>query len=361
MGYELPTDLNTPDELCFGAIGASFVPFDVDVIDYNWTLTNLNLLSGQGEEFIEYEGIAIGSAEVCLEIETDCGFQGPVCEQLEILETPDPLITPVDPSCIFMLDVISSADPSNQIDWTLLTGPGSVGFDSPNDPSTTINFSDPGVYLIQITETNSICSESEEIEITILDDLEIDNLSFDCNAGNEYVVSFDIVTGIEPYEVNGNMIVGSFFESNPIMSGDDFFFEIFDDLGCSTIVEGNFECPCLSDAGTMPFDLIESCVLDNDLIIVEWNDDGLLDFNDVGTFILHDSQDDFLGDILTVNEFGEFEYTSDLIPGQTYYISYVVGDELNGTVDLDDLCLSCLLYTSPSPRDRTRSRMPSSA
>ena len=25
------------------------------------------------------------------------------------------------------------------------------------------------------------------------------------------------------------------------------------------------------------------------------------------------------------------------------------------------LCLGCLLYTSPSPRDRTRSRMPSSA
>ena len=26
-----------------------------------------------------------------------------------------------------------------------------------------------------------------------------------------------------------------------------------------------------------------------------------------------------------------------------------------------DLCRACLLYTSPSPRDRTRSRMPSSA
>ena len=26
-----------------------------------------------------------------------------------------------------------------------------------------------------------------------------------------------------------------------------------------------------------------------------------------------------------------------------------------------DLCIICLLYTSPSPRDRTRSRMPSSA
>ena len=27
----------------------------------------------------------------------------------------------------------------------------------------------------------------------------------------------------------------------------------------------------------------------------------------------------------------------------------------------DELIVSCLLYTSPSPRDRTRSRMPSSA
>ena len=34
----------------------------------------------------------------------------------------------------------------------------------------------------------------------------------------------------------------------------------------------------------------------------------------------------------------------------------------NKVVILDfDLCSICLLYTSPSPRDRTRSRMPSSA
>jgi len=32
-----------------------------------------------------------------------------------------------------------------------------------------------------------------------------------------------------------------------------------------------------------------------------------------------------------------------------------------GIGDLLDLVVSCLLYTSPSPRDRTRSRMPSSA
>ena len=34
----------------------------------------------------------------------------------------------------------------------------------------------------------------------------------------------------------------------------------------------------------------------------------------------------------------------------------------NGLIKIDDLYYStCLLYTSPSPRDRTRSRMPSSA
>ena len=30
-------------------------------------------------------------------------------------------------------------------------------------------------------------------------------------------------------------------------------------------------------------------------------------------------------------------------------------------IKFKDKCNSCLLYTSPSPRDRTRSRMPSSA
>ena len=41
------------------------------------------------------------------------------------------------------------------------------------------------------------------------------------------------------------------------------------------------------------------------------------------------------------------------------------GDEVvvsaNAVVDQKQIIIPCLLYTSPSPRDRTRSRMPSSA
>ena len=37
-----------------------------------------------------------------------------------------------------------------------------------------------------------------------------------------------------------------------------------------------------------------------------------------------------------------------------------IHEEVKSSLAIDKL-LSCLLYTSPSPRDRTRSRMPSSA
>ena len=51
----------------------------------------------------------------------------------------------------------------------------------------------------------------------------------------------------------------------------------------------------------------------------------------------------------------EFDSTTDwsgerILPGQVYAI-----------VGGDAVAWDCLLYTSPSPRDRTRSRMPSSA
>ena len=39
-----------------------------------------------------------------------------------------------------------------------------------------------------------------------------------------------------------------------------------------------------------------------------------------------------------------------------------INDEIvNSPERLEEMYRSCLLYTSPSPRDRTRSRMPSSA
>ena len=44
-----------------------------------------------------------------------------------------------------------------------------------------------------------------------------------------------------------------------------------------------------------------------------------------------------------------------------HYGPVLSGMSLGGQEDLMREFISCLLYTSPSPRDRTRSRMPSSA
>ena len=47
-----------------------------------------------------------------------------------------------------------------------------------------------------------------------------------------------------------------------------------------------------------------------------------------------------------------------------WYLRFKAGNWENGYYEIGenfDLVKDCLLYTSPSPRDRTRSRMPSSA
>ena len=65
------------------------------------------------------------------------------------------------------------------------------------------------------------------------------------------------------------------------------------------------------------------------------------------------------GNILTISIEGGNTMTADLtdIIGVDTDDQTITDLSLNGT----ELSITCLLYTSPSPRDRTRSRMPSSA
>ena len=73
-----------------------------------------------------------------------------------------------------------------------------------------------------------------------------------------------------------------------------------------------------------------------------------------------------VGVALAQAESGILEATDPTIlwAGELVEAPAAVGDDWEDpaeTFALDDLAPSCLLYTSPSPRDRTRSRMPSSA
>ena len=76
-------------------------------------------------------------------------------------------------------------------------------------------------------------------------------------------------------------------------------------------------------------------------------------------------QTDEFGVVSTPHIFGAIGQDEHTVGVQRMDRSLVVGDEDNSATEVSDsvenLCSACLLYTSPSPRDRQKSRMPSSA
>ena len=90
-------------------------------------------------------------------------------------------------------------------------------------------------------------------------------------------------------------------------------------------------------------------------------------FSDSDTPLLYDPDQNgnqSVRSLTTRDKFLEFDVPN--LPGQAYEVVLRVQNHV-GTTHRDTLIitieqpLDCLLYTSPSPRDRTRSRMPSSA
>lgn len=338
--YEIPEDLDSPDALCIGDIGFSSIPSSGSIISYTWTSTNLSIISGLDTEEVEYEPVAFGPATICLEIETDCGIQGPVCDEIDIFEFPNPVIEEVAPGCEFEVTLEASSSFGNDIEWDLISGPSGVSFDPDDTNITTAEFTEAGLYEISFTEFNSACEETVVIEVMILNELVTTNPEFICDLDNNYSVQFEIISGQSPYTVNGNTITGNIFTSQLIESGEDFQFTIEDDLGCSTELEGDYECPCITEAGTMSNEDLFLCIDFDEEAIAEWNEDGVFDNNDGVIYILHTDDDDELGDIIATSLDGVFEYIPEIIPGVTYYISLVAGNEENGVIDFDDPCLS---------------------
>ena len=72
-----------------------------------------------------------------------------------------------------------------------------------------------------------------------------------------------------------------------------------------------------------------------------------------------ESTDDDWDSVIGVNARGVFNLCRAFIPAMNKGGSIINIGSISGNVA--DPSMACLLYTSPSPRDRTRSRMPSSA
>ena len=102
-------------------------------------------------------------------------------------------------------------------------------------------------------------------------------------------------------------------------------------------------------------------------VVLSYNVDGpagLMSATDVDVYIqgAGDNVTDTDVDEITINETGNlYKGVFDLDDGSQFIRNPDLGASVGFTKNAGTSFMTCLLYTSPSPRDRTRSRMPSSA
>jgi hypothetical protein len=338
--YTFPPTFNSPVTGCVGDTFTSFIDPDPDILFYDWSGVGIDILSGGNSNEVSYVITESGIVEVCLEVETDCGLFGLECESINVNEVPQPQINDPDPTCEFSFPLDVLVDPGNDVSWIDVNGPSGITFTPPNAPNTVASVTQAGIYTIAIEENNNGCLGYDTVQVEVFESPEIVDTSFSCDINREFTLSFSIDGGVPPYVVNGNALTGNTFTSDPFPSGSNFFFTVVDDNGCEDEVSGVFDCPCVIDAGTMANNLLEACLDDNEAVSATFNNDATVGPNDIGWYYLHDNPGDQLGTIFDDNGTGIFAFVPGMVPGQTYYISYVVGEDLGGQPDLNDPCLS---------------------
>lgn len=338
--YSFPSTFNSPTTACVGDTLTSFIDPDPDILSYSWSGSDIDIISGGNSNVVTYEVTTSGTIDICLEVETDCGLFGPECESIDVNEVPEPEIVNPDPSCDFNFSLDALVEPGNDVSWIDVDGPDIITFSPPNSPNTTATVLEAGIYTIAIEENDNGCLGYDTVQIEIFESPEIVDTSFSCDINQEFTFSFSIDGGVPPYSVNGNVIPGNTFTSDLLPTGSNFSFTVVDDNGCTDEISDSYECPCLIDAGTMSGQLLEACLDDGESVTAIFNNDATVGSNDIGRYYLHDNPGDQLGTIFDDNTTGVFTFVPGMVPGQTYYISYVVGENQGGQPDLSDPCLS---------------------
>ncbi len=109
--------------------------------------------------------------------------------------------------------------------------------------------------------------------------------------------------------------------------------------GLSTAPPGvpELPCVCLGVAATPVQTTVNACIPAN--ATVPFNNNQIPDFNDLVRYILYTNPSAPLSSIIQTNTVPEFTYTPPVQPGVTYYVAQIVGDNLNGNINLLDPCL----------------------
>ncbi|MCC6462872.1 MAG: gliding motility-associated C-terminal domain-containing protein [Saprospiraceae bacterium] len=235
---------------------------------------------------------------------------------------------------------LSAQNPNGAWVLTGMPAGGVAQLETSNAPSTIVVTNQPGTYTFDWLVSEHGCSDSDQVEAKFYSIPEVSSIEVVCDASNEnYQVAFTIQGGAPAYTVNNSVLPGDLFSSNNIPNNDSYTFVIADSHGCEApAVAGTHTCNCMTEAGKMDTTLITACASDS--IQVFTVVDPKIDANDVVTYVLHTNPGTALGQILAQNKTGKFGLLASMNLGQTYYVSRLAGNELNGVPDPEDPCLA---------------------
>jgi hypothetical protein len=110
--------------------------------------------------------------------------------------------------------------------------------------------------------------------------------------------------------------------------------------GLSSVPPGfqDYACACTTNAGSITaLGLSNYCT--NSGINITQNATPSLDGNDLLQYVLFSNPGDTLGSIIATSNTPNFSFAPPMQTGVTYYVAAVAGNNLNGSVDLNDPCL----------------------
>ncbi|MEL6864196.1 MAG: hypothetical protein AAFP19_07255 [Bacteroidota bacterium] len=187
--------------------------------------------------------------------------------------------------------------------------------------------------IVDNTGGDCVGTSSGSALVTVIEFPTISNVTTTCNGTNTaFQVSFEI-SGGNPANYSFGGDGGSYdaatqtYTSNTYINGDNYYLSVDDGGGCGIVdISGSHVCECTTQAGDMTGPMLELCA-DEVAIGVYDPINEVLDADDQLGFVLHDSPDATLGNILLTNTTPEFAYDPSLILGTTYYISAVVAND----------------------------------
>jgi hypothetical protein len=328
--------------LCEGANGMYSIDSVPNATGYAWIVPiNSSIISGQNTTsiLVNYSGTPGGN--ICVAATNGCGAGPQNCLPVVVSEMPLANAGADDAECgtTASLQAITSIL-NGTGSWTLVSGPGTVLFSDANAYATTVTASQTGTYFFQWTENNDNCSDADSVTINFNEPPAAGLITAECdNTNQNYTVSFPIVGGTAPFNVAGGTVTNGVFTSNPIPSGTSYAFLIVDANDCiSSNITGTVNCNCTTSAGQMNLQPLSTC--EGDTIFAEHLGGETLDANDATSFVLHNNSSPSLGMIFQQNTTGAFAFQNGMAYGTTYYVSFVVGNNLNGFPDPNDPCLS---------------------